>query len=355
MPLVIPSYINELVAYVPGEFEEGAVKLSSNENPLGCSPLAREAYKEAADKLHLYPDGGCNALRQSLADHHGLQAENIVVGCGSDEIIRMLFQIFVQEGGEVVYPEYDFLMYPLSAQVNGGVKKPVKEMNFHIDPHQLVNELDEQTKMVIFSNPHVPTGSYLSYDHVAGLVSLIPDDVLVVLDSAYAEYMEGYDDYHAGHELVERYDNVVVLRTFSKAYGLAALRIGWAHGSKQIIDALNKVRGAFNVTMPAQVAAVAALNDQDFVKKSVEHNAQVRDDFIVKMVGLGFKVYPSCTNFVLVDFGTVDRANIVRDYLRENKVIVRPMGFYNLGHCLRISIGVSSEMDLVVNLLKEMV
>lgn len=354
MTLHAKKHLETIKPYVPGAFETGAVKLSSNENPLGCSQKAIEAYKKAAEDLALYPDGGCNELREALAKHHNLNKEEIVIGAGSDEIIRMLFHAFVKEGDGVVYPQYDFLMYPLSTQVNGATQQAVKEMNFHIDPHSMLEKIDETTRIVIFSNPHLPAGSCLSYDDVCGLVSRIPKDVLVVLDAAYAEYMFEADDYNPGHELVEAYDNVVVLRTFSKAYGLAGLRVGWGHASRHVIDTLNCVRGAFNVSMPAQKAAVAALKDQEFVKRTREYTADVRNDFIVRLTGMGFHVYPSHTNFVLVDFGSDERANIVRNYLKNNKVLVRPMGFCNLGHCLRFSVGLQDDMDMVASLLKEM-
>ena len=354
MTLHAKKQLDTIKPYVPGAFEAGAVKLSSNENPLGCSDQAKEAYKKAADDLAFYPDGGCNELREALAKTHGLKKEEIVVGAGSDEMIRTLFHAFAKEGDEIIYPECDFLMYPLSTQVNGAKQVPVKDMNFHLDPHSIIDKITDKTRMIIFSNPHVPAGSFLSYDEICGLISRISSDILVVLDAAYAEYMFEGDDYNPGHELVRTYENVVVLRTFSKAYGLAGLRVGWAHASSSVIDALNCVRGAFNVSMPAQKAAIAALSDQAFVKKTRDYTAEVRNDFIVKLTGMGFHVYPSHTNFILVDFGSDERANIVRNYLKNNKVLVRPMGFCNLGHCLRFSVGLKEDMDMVASLLKEM-
>ena len=350
--------ILEIEPYVGGRSEiEGAVrviKLSANESAIGPSPTAIEAYRAAAATLHRYPDGDAPALRAAIGRRFQLDPAQILCGAGSDELIQLLMRAYAGPGDEVLYSAHGFLMYKLSALGVGAMPVAAPERELTTDVDALLARLTSRTRMVFIANPNNPTGSYLPADELERLHAGLPEDVLLVIDAAYAEYVRR-NDYTAGTLLVERAANVVMTRTFSKLFGLAALRLGWLYAPPQVIDVLQRLRGPFNVGTPAQVAGVAALEDLDHQERSRAHNDRWLPWLAEALTGLGLKVHPSIANFVLVEFapdgpGSAAQASV---WLEARGIIARPMAAYGLPQCLRISVGLETENRAVVDALRE--
>ncbi|MEZ5893176.1 MAG: histidinol-phosphate transaminase [Parvularculaceae bacterium] len=336
--------IMKIKPYKPGSSSAPGVaeihKLSSNESALGASPKAVEAYKQASEKLYLYPDGGSAALREKIAELHGLEASRLVCGAGSDEILQVLTRCYVGEGDNIVQSAHGFLVYALAALSCGAEPRYAPEKNLSTDVDAILDMVDDRTRMVFIANPNNPTGTYTSASEIRRLRDELRDDVILVLDAAYAEYMEE-PDYEPGEGLARECDNVVVTRTFSKIYGLAGLRLGWGYCPPKVADVLNRVRGPFNVTLPAQIAGVAALDDQDFVARNRAHNREERAFLQQQLGGMGLDFVPSYGNFVLVKFPNEPgyTASDILKHLTQNGVIVREMDPYGLGEYLRITVG----------------
>jgi histidinol-phosphate aminotransferase len=330
----------DIVPYVGGESEApGAnrvIKLSSNENPLGPSPKAFDAYIDAAKRLALYPDGSHARLRQAIAEVHGIEAERIVCGAGSDEIISLLCKAYAGPGDEVLHSAHGFLMYRLSAHAAGAtpVSAPEKELTADVDA--LIARLNERTRLVFLANPNNPTGTMVDGAALERLAAALPPQALLVIDAAYAEYVRtpGHD---GGIGLVRGRDNVVMTRTFSKIYGLASLRLGWAYAPAHVIDVMNRVRGPFNVTGPALACGEAAVRDRDYVGHCAVTNEVWRDWLAKQIRGAGFPVVPSHGNFLLVETG--GRTAGADAYLKRRGLIVRRMEAYGLPGHLRITVG----------------
>ncbi|WP_207482159.1 histidinol-phosphate transaminase [Arenibaculum pallidiluteum] len=347
--------ILEIAAYVGGEAHAPGtgrvIRLASNEGALGPSPKAVEAYLAGAAEIHRYPDGGSTALREALAGLHGIDASQIVCGAGSDELIGLLVRSYAGPGDEVLYSRHGFLMYPISAKSVGATPVAAPERDLCTDVDAMLAAVTPRTRLVFLANPNNPTGSYLPAAEVERLHAGLPPDVLLVIDAAYAEYIER-EDYDSGLGLVDRAPNVVVTRTFSKIYALGSVRLGWAYCPAAVADVLNRVRGPFNVSSAAQLAGLAALHDQDFVARSRAHNETWREWTRQELERLGLKVHPSVTNFLLVSFagaaGHNDPAEAARRYLKARGILVRQMGAYGLPDCLRITIGTEAEMREVV-------
>ena len=350
--------ILDIKPYVPGASAasggDKVYKLSSNESALGASDRAVKAYEAAADGLFLYPDGGSNALRAKIAETYGLDAARIVCGAGSDEILQLLTKAYVGEGDNIIQSEHGFLVYALAAKTCGAAPRFAKEKNLTTDIEAMLALVDERTRMVFIANPNNPTGSYIPGSQLRALREQLREDIILVVDAAYAEYMEE-PDYEAGEKMVDDFNNVVMTRTFSKIYGLAALRLGWGYCPPAIADVLNRIRGPFNVTASAQAAGVAALDDQDFVRENRAFNKAERDWMAQQLGGLGLDYAPSFGNFILVKFPDApDRnADAMLDYLKSNGVIVREMGAYRLGEWLRVSIGTAEANRRFIELLSE--
>jgi histidinol-phosphate aminotransferase len=346
--------IYDITPYVGGEGTpaEGKrlIKLSSNEGPFGPSEMAIKGMQEAAKDMHRYPDGGCVALRDALAQKNDIKAEQIVCGAGSDEMIALLCRAYAGVGDEVLYSEHGFLMYAISAKASGATPVTAPEQNLKADVNAMADAVTENTKIVFLANPNNPTGSYLTRDEVLALHSQLPDDVLLVLDAAYAEYVED-PNYTPGHDLVEQYQNIVVTRTFSKIYGMGGVRLGWAHGPDHVIDVLNRVRGPFNVSIEAQAAGLGALQDDEFLAKTLKSNKKCRAMTTAGFEALGYKVYPSEGNFVLVEFVSAEKAEEVRLFLKNEGIYVRQMPAYGLPQCLRVTIGTAEEMSLALDVM----
>ena len=350
------DYILGIEPYKPGKSKTGnsnkIIKLSSNENALGASPEALLAYQIHSDKVFRYADGGCNDLRNALAEKYKIDADRIVCGAGSDEIIALLTHSFCDVGDEVLYSEYGFLMYPISAKRVGAEGIFAKEINLIANVNNMLAKITNKTKMIFLANPNNPTGSYLNNDEVERLIKNVPSNIVVVLDLAYAEFVDNVD-YPNAIDLVNKYTNVIMMRTFSKIYGLASLRLGWSYSSSYIADILNRARGPFNVSGAAQYAGIAAINDSEFVEKSKAHNKKWLKILATELDKIGIKHYPSVANFILLDFLSIEKCQEVNQFLLDNGVILREMSAYNLPSCLRMSIGKEEENLVAIGLLKK--
>ena len=334
------------------------VKLSANENPLGHSPAARAAMMDmAAHSEALYPDPNATALREAIAQQHNLDAARIVCGTGSDELLNLAAQSYAGAGDEVLYVQYGFAVYDIAARRVGAVPVIAPDTDYATDVDALIGCITSKTRVIFLANPNNPTGTLSSRSELARLHDAIPADVLLVLDQAYAEYLLPQDD-DGGLALAMRADNVLVTRTFSKIYGLAGERIGWATGAAHIIDTLNRIRGPFNVTATGQRAAIAALGDQDFVNLSRTHNAKWRSwlaEEIAALGNYGLSVVPSQCNFLLVLFPDAILAETALDGLLEAGYIVRWLPGQGLPHALRITIGTEADMRGLAKALRRIV
>jgi histidinol-phosphate aminotransferase len=348
--------ILEIKPYVGGKAEvaEGgkAAKLSANETPLGPSAKAVAAYRAIAADLHRYPEGGSTVLRQAIGRRMNVDPDRIVVGAGSDELIALLIRAYAGPGDEVLYSRHGFLMYKLSALACGATPVEAPERHLCADVDALLDAVTSRTRMVFLANPNNPTGSYLAADEILRLHRGLPADVVLVLDSAYAEYV-GAADYDSGLALSLSAHNVVMTRTFSKIHGLAALRVGWMTGSAGIVDVINRVRGPFNVSVPAQVAAAAAIDDVEHQAKAKAHNDRWLPWLAQELTAIGIQVHPSVGNFLLIEFPDVPGHDAVAaaEYLEKNGIIPRAMASYQLPLCLRLTVGTEEENRQVVAVL----
>ncbi len=313
-----------------------AVKLSSNENPFGASDKAKEAYLRSAHTLHRYPGTDHAALRHAIADVHGLDADRVICGAGSDEIITFLCQAYAGQKDEVVFTEHGFLMYRISALAVGATPVEVHERERTTDVDAILAASNRRTRLVFVANPNNPTGTMISGAEVQRLAEKLPPQALLVLDGAYAEYVDGYD---AGLAIIEARDNVIMTRTFSKIYGLGGLRIGWGYGPRHVIDVLNHIRGPFNLSTTQQDVAEAAVHDRDWVNRCRSENARLRTWLATALAELGVPSDTSMANFILARFASAEEAGACDDFLQSKGLIVRRVSGYNLPNCLRITIG----------------
>lgn len=348
----------DIEAYIPGKSAAPAGvrlhKLSSNETPLGPSPKAIAAYGALSTKLELYPDGSATMLREAIAGRYGLDAGRIICGNGSDELLELVTRAYLGPGDEGVFTEHGFLVYRIAIMAAGGKPVVAPETNFTTDIDAILAAVTPKTKIVFLANPNNPTGTYIPFDEVKRLQAGLRPDILLVLDAAYAEYVRR-NDYASGLELVATCDNVVMTRTFSKIYGLANLRLGWLYGPAHLVDALNRIRGPFNVNGAAIEAGAAAIADEAHVASAVEHNDAWLAWTTTELERLGLTVTPSVGNFVLIHFpATPGRSAREADaFLTRRGLILRGVGAYGLPDCLRMTIGSEEANRLVVAALGE--
>lgn len=340
----------EIEAYVAGESKIAGVnriiKLSANEGAFGPPKSAQEAYAAVSAELHRYPDGGSVLLRRAIGAKFGIDPERVVCGTGSDELILHLCQIYGGPGADILMSLHGFSLYQISGIYSGARVIRVPEQNLTTDVDAMIAAVTPETRIVFIANPNNPTGTLLPEAEVARLRAGLPSDVLLVLDAAYAEYVTD-PDYDPGFGLVEAGENTVMLRTFSKVYGLGGMRVGWCYGPAGVVDALNRVRGVFNVNIAAQAAAAAALAEPGWVEASVAHNETWRGWLMAALGESGIRTVPSVGNFFLADFETPERAAAAFAHLKSRGLIVRAMGSYNLPQMLRITVGTEEECRLV--------
>jgi histidinol-phosphate aminotransferase len=344
--------------YVPGESAAPGVarvfKLSSNETPLGPSPRAIAAYHAAAEHLADYPDGAATTLRDAIGRAFGLDPERIVCGAGSDDLLHLIAAAYLRDGDEAIHTTHAFLIYPIAILGSGATPIVAAEKNHTADVDTMLAAVSERTKVVFLANPNNPTGTYVPFDEVKRLHRGLPPHVLLVLDAAYAEYVR-HNDYEAGIELVATSENVVMCRTFSKIYGLAALRLGWLYGPAHVVDTVNRIRGPFNVNSAAMAAGIAAINDTAHVEAARAHNEKWLAWLISEIRKLGLEVTPSIANFVLIHFPQTKgrRAAEADAFLTRRGLILRRVQAYKLPNSLRMTVGGEEANRLVVAALRE--
>lgn len=357
LPIPRPGIL-EIAAYVGGESSVPGVnriiKLASNESALGPSAAAVAAYRDASAALHRYPDGGCAELRRALGSTFALDPDRIVCGAGSDELLGLLARAYTGPGDETLYTRHGFLIYPIATRATGATPVAVPEREQTADVDALLAAVTEATRIIFLANPNNPTGTYLPAAEMRRLREGLPESILLVIDAAYAEYVDA-PDYTTGAELVDEFGTVVVTRTFSKIYGLGGIRLGWAWCPPAVADVLNRLRMPFNVSSAAQVAGIAALADQGAIEAAKEHNRRWRTWTRDAIAGLGLAVGESHCNFVLVRFpadGGRDAAS-ADAYLKSRGIIARRVVAYGLPDCLRITIGLETEMRACVTALAD--
>jgi histidinol-phosphate aminotransferase len=360
MSLIARPGILDIAAYVPGDHSlpgDGPVyRMASNEGALGASPKAIDAYRTLAAELHRYPDGAATALRTALGREFKIDPAQIVCGAGSDDVLQLLVRAYAGPGDEVLYSQHGFLVYPIAAKAVGATPVTAPEKDLRTDVDALLKAVTTRTRICFVANPNNPTGSYVTGAELKRLGAGLPDDVLLVIDAAYAEYVD-LPDYESGLDMVRNADNVVMTRTFSKIFGLAALRLGWAYCPPAIADVLNRIRGPFNVPAPAQAAGVAALADRAHTAKAKAHNDRWLPWFAQRMRALGLHPYPSVGNFVLVKFPSDPKlgAEAALKFLNARRILPRRVVAYGLPDCLRITIAEESAVKACADALEAFV
>jgi len=348
----------DISPYVPGKSQApGAAKvfkLSSNETPLGPSPKAIAAYHAVAEHLQDYPEGSSADLRDAIGRAFGLDPDRIVCGAGSDDILNLLARAYLADGDEAIHTTHGFLVYPIATLGAGAKPIVAPEKNFTADVDAILKLVTPRTKLVFLANPNNPTGTYLPFDEVRRLHRGLPPHVLFVIDAAYAEYVRR-NDYEAGIELVATSDNVVMTRTFSKIYGLAGMRLGWMYGPAHVVDAINRVRGPFNVNIAVQRAGIAAIEDAAHLERSREHNSRWLSWLMEEIPKTGLKITPSVANFVLIHFPDTQgrTAKDADAFLTKRGLILRYVAAYKLPNALRLTVGSEEANRLVVKALAE--
>lgn len=343
--------ILDIAPYQPGESRipghTRVIKLASNESPLGPSPRVAEALARAMGSLHLYPDSATAELRAALAARHGLEAERILCSSGSEEMIHMLARAYAGPGDEILYSQYGFIAYPIAARAAGASPVMAAEQDYTTDTAALLAAVTPRTRVLFLANPNNPTGTHISAESLREFHAALPRHVLLVLDEAYAEYADAAD-YRSALDLARSAGNIVVLRTFSKIYGLAALRVGWSYCPPAVIDVLNRIRCTFNVTALSQIAACTALEDEDHLATARAHNAQWLPWLGAELQAMGIRTSPSIGNFLLAHFADEQQAQAADAHLRKDGIIVRPVAGYGLRHHLRITVGQEAENRALV-------
>ncbi len=345
-------------AYKPGKSNikrfKKIIKLSANESALGVSPNVKKVFSSKKLKFFRYPDSRCEKLREEIAKNFKCKANKIICGAGSDEVIQMLCQLYLKPKDEVIVPQYSFLMYRIYAKIVGAKVTLAKEDNYKVSIFEILKNVTSKTKIVFLANPNNPTGTFLKRNELLDLRKKLNKNILLVVDDAYSEYMQN-KDYSSGMNLFKTRDNVFILRTFSKIFGLSALRIGWGYGAKKIIEALNKIKSPFNVNQVAQYAAIEALKDKTFVKKSVKHNLLYAKK--IKLFLEKYEIYSNdiTANFLLLDFERCKlKAKVLYEKLKNKGIILRSTEEgYNIKNKLRLTIGSREENSKFLTAIKE--
>ena len=348
----------DITPYVGGRAAVAGVthvtKLSSNESPLGPSPLAVEALLKSARDLELYPEGSAQILRDAIGEVYGLDPNRIVAsGDGSDALITMLANAYLRPGDEALFAEHDFILYKIATFANSATPVEIPDPKLRFDVDAALGRVTPKTRIVFIANPNNPTGSYITHEEMRRLHAGLSPDTLLVIDAAYSEYVRK-NDYEAGIEMVSRFPNVVMTRTFSKIHGLAGMRIGWTYASAAVCDVLNRIRGPFNVSMLQQHTAAAAIRDRAHVERSLAHNEKWKSWLTEEIRKLGLTVNESVANFILIQFPKGDKGAAKADaFLSSRGLILRAVGNYGLPDALRLTIGSAEANERVVATLRE--
>ena len=348
----IPIYTGGKALISSEQREDGKtniIKLSSNENLFG--PTKKIQSLNYQENLNLYPEISGITLRKEIARFHQLEVDQIILGCGSDEILLFAAMAFCKFGDEIIHAEHGFEMYPIISKVVGAVSKLAKEKDYKVSVQSICDQLTPATKLIYLANPNNPSGSYMSKTEIRSLMSKIPKNVVVLIDGAYAEYVME-KDYDADFSLIKEFENIIITRTFSKAYGLASIRLGWCYCSSRVSLILNKVKGPFNTNLIAQKLAIIALKDQDHVSLVVRENKKNKEWFESELKKLKIKIFPSYANFTFIE-STIEKASEMTENLLKNGIIIRPLNSYNLPNCLRITIGSLEDMKKTISVLKK--
>ncbi len=335
--------------------EKKIIKLSSNENPYGPSSKITEVLNNEKLKknLHRYPEIDGSSLRNAIAKKFSLKEERIILGSGSDEVLLFAALAFCQDGDEILHATHGFEMYSIVSKVVGAVpKKIIEDENFNLDISTIIESITDSTKVIYLASPNNPTGTYLPREKVVKLLEKISKNIIVVIDGAYVEYVEKVD-YDKGFSLSEEFDNLILTRTFSKTYGLAALRIGWCYTSKKVADIINKIKPPFNTTSISQLMAIKALEDSEYIEKIVKLNSDVKKWFESELKNLKIEIKETEGNFSLIKT-SIDGAKKIANHLANDGIIVRTLDSYNLPNFLRISIGTKEEMEITINSLRNL-
>lgn len=327
------------------------IVLASNENPFGAPPEVSDRLSQLGGQLHRYPSGCASDLKDKISALYQIAASQILCGNGSEEILHLLARAYVSEpGDEIMLPQYGFGVYKIAALSVGAVPVEFPRVDFQLNVAEILSRVTSKTKIIYIDNPGNPIGTYLTASQIDELLNALPKSILLVIDSAYAEYLSDVPDYGDAMSFVDQHENLVVTRTFSKIYGMAGLRLGWCYTNPQVIDVLNRIRAPFNVSVAAQHAGIAALSNTDWVKKTHQHNRLLSEWLKEQLMELRLLTVPCWSNFVLVRFSN---AHAVYNYLGQRGIIVRSMNFYNLPEYIRISIGLEEEMRELISLLRE--
>ena len=351
--------VSDLIPYVPGKPVEelerelgitGSIKIASNENPLGPSGLAVEAALKAINEVNRYPDGDCFYLKRKLADKLGVNESNLIIGNGSNEVIEIIARTYLSENDEAIYGQHAFIVYPIVTQAVGAkhVVSPMPDLVHNLD--DFASRITEKTKIIFLANPNNPTGTIFKRNEFDNFLRRVPDEIIVIVDEAYFEYVDDLE-YTDSLQYQQNRNNIVTVRTFSKIYGLAGLRVGYGVGSEDLISYVNRVREPFNVNSIAQAAAEAALDDTEHIENTKSVNRAGLDYLIEHFNKMGVKYTPSFTNFILINLEN-DPMPLYNKLLKEG-VIVRPVGGYGLKSHLRVSIGLESENKRFISALKK--
>jgi histidinol-phosphate aminotransferase len=348
----------DIAPYVPGRSAAPGItkffKLSSNETPLGPSEKSIAAYRAVGEHLEEYPDGSASKLREAIGETFGLDPARIVCGAGSDDLLNLIARAYLKDGDEAIHATHGFLVYPIATLAAGAKPIVVPETNYTVNVDAMLAAVTTKTKVVFLANPNNPTGTYIPSDEIKRLHQNLPSHVLLVLDAAYAEYVQR-NNYESGIELVGASENVVMCRTFSKIYGLAALRLGWMYGPAQVVDAINRIRGPFNVNAPAIAAGIAAIRDTAHLEHARAYNAKWLHWLTQEISKLGLTITPSVANFLLIHFPDKPgyTAKEADAFLTKRGLILRAVSAYKLPNALRVSVGIEEANRLVVQTLKD--
>ncbi len=349
--------LRNIPPYIPGSSVikgfDNPVKLASNENAWGCSPEAMKAFHATVDSLFKYPDGGTRDLRQAISEKYSVRFENIMCGTGSDNLLELAAQGFLNPGDEAIYFKHSFAIYNIATRSAGGVPVEAEQgADLSLSVDAILKAVSAKTKIIFIANPDNPTGYILPFKEVERLISSVPARILVILDEAYYEFADD-PAYKTGLELAEKYKNVLITRTFSKMFGMAGLRVGWGYASHEIMDVFARIRSPFNVSIPAQAAARAALKDEAWQENNIARNLSERKRIEAEYKKLGIKFIPSQANFTLLPFPDQETAEKLLNFFLSRGVIIRHMKSNDLPNCLRISVGTEEQNDILLKNLKD--